>query len=316
MIATIISHLLCHAHQMPETHPECPARLDAINNQLMANGIDGLLYYRDALPASDEQLLRVHTPEHLQKITAAIPEQGIHFFADDVYLSPASLTAARHAAGAAVMGVDMIMAGTTDAVFCNVRPPGHHAERARAMGFCIINNIAVAAAHALEHYGLTRVAIIDFDVHHGNGTQDIFFNDARVLFCSSFQYPFYPHTNIDDAPAHIINTPLPATCRSQGFRDAITAQWLPALKQFKPQMIFISAGFDAYIDDDMSSISLVEQDYGWITQELRKLMDESKSVAPADQCHGIVSVLEGGYDLLGLGRCAVAHIKALAKIQG
>ncbi len=184
------------------------------------------------------------------------------------------------------------------------------------MGFCIINNIAVAAAHALEHYGLTRVAIIDFDVHHGNGTQDIFFNDARILFCSSFQYPFYPHTNIDDVPAHIINTPLPATCRSQGFRDAITAQWLPALKQFKPQMIFISAGFDAYIDDDMSSISLVEQDYGWITQELRKLMEESKSVAPPDQCHGIVSVLEGGYDLLGLGRCAVAHIKALAKIQG
>lgn len=214
------------------------------------------------------------------------------------------------------MGVDMIMEEKTDAVFCNVRPPGHHAERARAMGFCIINNVAVGVAQALENYELTRIAIIDFDVHHGNGTQDIFLNDTRVLFFSSFQYPFYPHTNVENVPAHIINTPLPATCRSQGFRDAITAQWLPALKQFKPQMIFISAGFDAYINDDMSSVSLVEQDYGWITQELRKLMDDSKSAAPAEQCHGIVSVLEGGYDLPGLGRCAVAHIKALAKIQG
>jgi acetoin utilization deacetylase AcuC-like enzyme len=315
MIATLISHPSCHLHQTPINHPECPARLDAINNQLMANGIDGLLYYRDAVAATDEQLLRVHTQEHLQKIAAAIPGHGIRAFADDVYLSPDTYTAARHAAGAAVMGVDMIMDGKTDAVFCNVRPPGHHAERARAMGFCIINNVAVAAAHALVHHGLQRVAIIDFDVHHGNGTQDIFMNDPRVLFCSSFQYPFYPHTNIDDVPAHIINTPLPATCRSQGFRDAISAQWLPALAQFKPQMIFISAGFDAYIDDDMSSISLVEQDYGWITQQLRTLLDESKSAPLDEQCRGIVSTLEGGYDLLGLGRCAVAHIKALAKLQ-
>lgn len=186
MIATLISHPSCHLHQMPAEHPECPGRLDAINNQLMANGIDGLLYYRNAIPATDEQLLRVHTTEHLQKIAAAIPEQGINFFADDIYLSPETLTAARYAAGAVVMGVDMIMEEKTDAVFCNVRPPGHHAEHARAMGFCIINNVAVGAAHALENYGLARIAIIDFDVHHGNGTQDIFFNDARVLFLLEF----------------------------------------------------------------------------------------------------------------------------------
>ncbi|MFC3114277.1 histone deacetylase family protein [Cellvibrio fontiphilus] len=316
MIATLISHPLCHEHKMPAGHPECPQRLDAINNQLMANGIDGLLYYREAIAATDEQLLRVHSAHYLQTISAAIPARDMYFFADDVYLSPATLNAARHAAGAGVMGVDMIMQGKTDAVFCNVRPPGHHAERARAMGFCIINNIAVAAAHALEHYDLTRVAIIDFDVHHGNGTQDIFLNDSRVLFCSSFQYPFYPNTDIDNVPEHIINTPLPATCRSQGFHDALSSQWLPALKQFKPQMIFISAGFDAYIDDDMSSISLVEQDYEWITRELRQLMDSSKAAPESEQCLGIVSSLEGGYDLLGLGRCAVAHIKALAKIQG
>jgi acetoin utilization deacetylase AcuC-like enzyme len=316
MIATLISHPSCHQHKMPAGHPECADRLDAINNQLMANGIDGLLYYRDALAATDEQLLRVHTREHLQKITAAAPGDDIKACGDDIYLSPNTLIAARHAAGAGVMGVDMIMAGKTDAVFCNVRPPGHHAEHARAMGFCIFNNVAVAAAHAMAAHGLERVAIVDFDVHHGNGTQDIFFSDERVLFCSSFQYPFYPDTNIDDVPAHIINTPLPATCRGKEFREAITAQWLPALINFKPQMIFISAGFDAYIDDDMSSISLVEQDYGWVTQALRQIMDESQSYAAEERCHGIVSVLEGGYDLLGLGRCAVAHIKALAKLQG
>lgn len=299
---------------MPAGHPECPERIDAIANQLMANGIDGLLYQREAPAATNEQILRVHSLDHLNAITRAIPDEGIYFFADDVYLSPKTLSAARHAAGAAAMGVDMVMRGETDAVFCNVRPPGHHAERTRAMGFCIFNNVAIAAAHALAVYGLERVAVVDFDVHHGNGTQDIFLDDSRILFCSSFQFPFYPNTNIDDVPAHIINTPLPATCRSEGFRSAISEQWFPALEKFKPQLMLISAGFDAYIDDDMSSISLVEQDYSWITQKLRALMDDSKQLAPEQQCKGIVSTLEGGYDLLGLGRCAVAHIKALAKL--
>lgn len=314
MIATLISHPDCHNHYMPAGHPECPERIDAIANQLLANGIDALLYQREAPAVTDEQLLRVHSAEHLQKIAQATPQAGSHFYTDDVYLSPGTHSAARHAAGAAVLGVDMVMRGETDAVFCNVRPPGHHAERMRAMGFCIFNNIAVAAAHALDVYGLERVAIVDFDVHHGNGTQDIFFNEPRVLFCSSFQYPFYPNTNIDDVPAHIINTPLPATCRSEGFRAAVSESWFPALENFKPQLILISAGFDAYIDDDMSSISLVEQDYFWITQQLRKLMDDSKKLESEQQCKGIVSTLEGGYDLLGLGRCAVAHIKALAKL--
>ncbi len=315
MLTTLISHPSCHEHQMPDGHPECPGRVDAIANQLLASGIDALLFQREAPAVTDEQLLRVHTAEHIQRVTRAVPQSGITFFAEDVYLSPKTVIAARHAAGAGVLGVDMIMRKETDAVFCNVRPPGHHAEHARAMGFCIFNNIAVAAKHALEVYGLQRIAIVDFDVHHGNGTQDIFLDDARVLFCSSFQYPFYPNTEIDDVPAHIINTPLPATCRSQGFRDAISAQWLPALEKFKPQFIFISAGFDAYIDDDMSSISLVEQDYAWITQKVRQLMDNSKSFAEHDQCKGIVSMLEGGYDLLGLGRCALVHIKALGKLS-
>lgn len=313
MLTTLISHPSCREHEMPEGHPECPGRIDAIANQLIANGIDPLLCQRDAPAVTDEQLLRVHTAEHIQRITRSIPPSGITFFSEDIYLSPLTLTAARHAAGAGILAVDMIMRGDTNAVFCNVRPPGHHAERARAMGFCIFNNIAIAAAHALAAYGLQRVAIVDFDVHHGNGTQDIFIEDERVLFCSSFQYPFYPNTEIDDVPPHIINTPLPASCRSQGFRDAVSAQWFPVLETFKPQLIFISAGFDAYIDDDMSSISLVEQDYAWITQKLREFVD-NKNIPEQDQCKGIVSMLEGGYDLLGLGRCAVAHIKALGKL--
>jgi acetoin utilization deacetylase AcuC-like enzyme len=314
MLTTLISHPSCREHQMPDGHPECPARVDAISNQLLANGIDALLCQREAPAVTDEQLLRVHTAEHIQQVMRSSPESGSHFFTDDVYLSPHTITAARHAAGAGVLAVDMIMRGETNAVFCNVRPPGHHAERARAMGFCIFNNIAIAAAHALAAYGLQRVAIVDFDVHHGNGTQDIFLEDDRVLFCSSFQYPFYPNTEIDDVPGHIINTPLLATCRSQGFREAISAQWLPALEKFNPQIIFISAGFDAYIDDDMSSVSLVEQDYAWVTQQMRQLMD-NKNLPEQDQCKGIVSMLEGGYDLLGLGRCAVAHIKALGKLS-
>jgi acetoin utilization deacetylase AcuC-like enzyme len=314
MITTLISHPSCQQHQMPSEHPECPERIDAIANQLLASGIDALLYQRDAPAVTDEQLLRVHSAELVHNIIQAIPTEGVQPYADDVHLSPQTLNAARHAAGAGVLAVEMIMRNETDTVFCNVRPPGHHAERKRAMGFCIFNNIAVAAAHALNVYKLERIAIVDFDVHHGNGTQDIFFDDPRVLFCSSFQHPFYPNTEVVNVPAHIINTPLSATCRSQEFRAAISAQWFPALEEFKPQMIFISAGFDAYIDDDMSSVSLVEQDYGWITQKLRALMDSSKSLTAAEQCHGIVSILEGGYDLLGLGRCAVAHIKALAKM--
>ena len=313
MLATYITHASCHQHQMPSGHPECPERLDAINNQLLLSGLDALVQHRQAPEVTDEQLLRVHTAAHIQKITRAIPAEGIIFFADDVYLSPNTLTAARHAAGAGVMAVDMVMAKQTNAVFCGVRPPGHHAERAAAMGFCLFNNIAVAARHALDAHGLQRVAIVDFDVHHGNGTQDIFLDDPRVLFCSSFQYPFYPNTEIDDVPAHILNVPLPASCRSEGFRRAVKP-WISRLLEFKPQLIFISAGFDAYINDDMSSVSLVEQDYFWITQQLRMLMDASKTLPTDEQCRGLVSMLEGGYDLDGLGRCVVAHIKALANL--
>ncbi len=315
MIAALITHPACHLHQMPEGHPECPERLDAINNQLLASGIDSLVYHRESPAATDDQLLRVHTEEYLQRLIQAQPAEGIRRFCDDIYLSPGTLTAARHAAGAGILGVDMVMGGETDAVFCNVRPAGHHAESAKAMGFCIFNNVAIATAHALAVHGLERVAIVDFDVHHGNGTQEIFLNEPRVLFCSSFQHPFYPMTPIEAVPDHIINMPLPATCRSEGFRAALKRQCLPALRQFEPQLILISAGFDGHLDDDMSSIRLVEQDYVWITQQLRELVDNSRTNPdPQRQCRGMVSVLEGGYDLPALGRCAMMHLKAMAKL--
>ncbi len=313
MLATYISHDLCKQHLMPEHHPECPTRIDVIDNQLMASGIDGLLLQQQAKPATDEQILQVHTKEHLQGLTQAQPAQGIAFFDDDVYLSPQSLAAARYAAGAPVLGVDLVMQAKTNVVFCNVRPPGHHAEKNRAMGFCLLNNIAIAAQYALTHYAIDRIAILDFDVHHGNGTQDIFLGDDRVLFCSSFQYPFYPGTPVDDMPAHILNVPLNAGCRSEAFREAIQGWW-PALAAHKPQLIFISAGFDAFIDDDMSSVQLVEQDYFWISQKIRAYMDESKKNSEPEQCKGIISSLEGGYDLPSLGRCVVQHIKGMAKL--
>jgi len=314
MLATYISQDLCKQHLMPEGHPECPQRLDVINNQLMASGIDGLLLHKQAPMVTNEQILSVHTADYLARLTQAQPSAGIVFFDDDVYLSPNTLTAARYAAGAALLGVDLVMQHKTNAVFCNVRPPGHHAEKNCAMGFCIFNNIAIAAKHALDIYGLERIAILDFDVHHGNGTQDIFLHDPRVLFCSSFQHPFYPNTDIDHVPAHIINVPLNAGCRSDAFRNAICQYWWPALAIHKPQLIFISAGFDAFIDDDMSSVQLVEQDYFWISQHLRQYMDKSQQNAQHEQCKGIISSLEGGYDLPSLGRCVVQHIKGIAKI--
>lgn len=313
MLATYITHDICKQHFMPEHHPECPERMDVIDNQLRASGIDGLLLQQQALPATDEQILRVHSAEHLARLTKAQPAQGTVLFCDDVYLSPQTLTAARYAAGAALMGVDLVMQNKTDVVFCNVRPPGHHAERNRAMGFCLLNNIAIAAKHALDHHGVERIAILDFDVHHGNGTQDIFLNDERVLFCSSFQYPFYPDTQIDDMPAHILNVPLKAGCRSEAFREAIQ-DWWPTLAAHKPQLIFISAGFDAFIDDDMSSVQLVEQDYFWVSRQIRHYVDESKNNSEDEQCKGIISSLEGGYDLPSLGRCVVQHIKGMAKL--
>lgn len=305
MQTAYISHPLCLKHDMGIHHPECPARIHAIEDQLIASGLMDYLQHHDAPEATREQLLRVHDAAHLDHVAATSPAQGIVHIDGDTAMNPYTYQAALRAAGAAVLAVDLVMAGKVENAFCGVRPPGHHAERARAMGFCLFNNVAVGAAHALEHHGLKRVAIADFDVHHGNGTEDIFRNDPRVMLCSTFQHPFYPDSGADSGNEHIINVPLAAGAGGSEFRAAVTEHWLSALEAFKPEMIFISAGFDAHRDDDMSMLRLSEPDYAWVTTELKLIAEKYAQ-------RRIVSVLEGGYELHALGRSVMTHVKVLS----
>ncbi len=305
MQTAYISHPLCQKHDMGAHHPECPARIPAIEDQLIASGLMDYLQHHDAPEATREQLLRVHDAQHIDYVASSIPAQGIVHIDGDTALNPFSYQAALRAAGAVVMAVDLVMAGKVENAFCNIRPPGHHAERAQAMGFCIFNNIAVGAAHALDQYGFQRVAILDFDVHHGNGTEQIFHDDPRVILCSTFQHPFYPYCGADSGNDHIINVPLAAGSGGTEFRAAVTQHWLPALERFQPQMLFISAGFDAHRDDDMSMLGLVEADYAWVTAEAKRIAAQSAQ-------RRIVSALEGGYELHALGRSVAAHIKVLS----
>lgn len=305
MQTAYISHPLCLKHDMGAHHPESPARIHAIEDQLIAAGLMDYLQRHEAPEATSEQLLRVHAAGYVDFIESSAPQQGMVQLDGDTAMNPFSYPAALRAAGAVVLGVDLVMAGKAENVFCNIRPPGHHAERARAMGFCIFNNIAVGAAHALVAHGLGRVAIADFDVHHGNGTENIFHDEPRVMLCSTFQHPFYPYRGADSGNDHIINVPLAAGTGGEGFREAVTRHWLPALERFQPELLLISAGFDAHRDDDMAMLRLTEADYAWVTEQL-------KSVAEKHAQRRIVSALEGGYELPALGRSALAHLKALS----
>jgi acetoin utilization deacetylase AcuC-like enzyme len=291
-------------HEMGHFHPECPERLTAIDDHLISHGIDGLLDRREAPAATREQLERVHRPEYVASLAQCSPASGYHAIDPDTSMNPHTLAAALHAAGAAVAATDAVIAGELENAFCCVRPPGHHAEPDRAMGFCFYNNVAVAARHALEAHGLERVAIIDFDVHHGNGTEAAFRGDARVLMCSFFQHPFYPYSGTEHVAANMSNIPLPAYSNGMVVREVVETIWLPRLHEFKPQMLFISAGFDAHREDDLGQMGLVEQDYAWITGELL-------AVARAHAQGRIVSCLEGGYNLSALGRSVLAHLKVL-----
>jgi len=305
MQTAYITHPLCLKHDMGPHHPECPARIHAIEDQLIASGLFGYLQHHDAPEVTREQLLRVHDAAYIDSIEAAAPQQGSIELDGDTTMNPFTYPAALRAAGAAVLAVDLVMGQKVESAFCNVRPPGHHAERAKAGGFCIFNNIAVAARHALAVHGLSRVAIADFDVHHGNGTEHVFHDDPRVMLCSTFQHPFYPFGGADSGNDHIINVPMKAGDGSEKFREAVVEQWLPALERFKPELLLISAGFDAHRDDDMSMIRLVDGDYSWVTEQL-------KEVAYKHSQRRIVSMLEGGYELHALGRSAMAHIKVLS----
>jgi len=278
-----------------------------IQDGLIAAGIDTCLSYYDAPLVTKEYLARVHTPSYIRSVEESAPQNGVVHLDPDTAMSPGTWHAALRAAGAGVLATDLIMSGEVENAFCSVRPPGHHAERAKAMGFCFFNNIAVAAAHALEAHALKRIAIVDFDVHHGNGTENIFANDPRVLMVSTFQHPFYPYCGTESPATNMVNVPVPAGTRGEGFRKAVEDFWLPALKSFAPEAIFISAGFDAHYDDDMASLGLVESDYAWVTEQIKMIADETAQ-------HRIVSMLEGGYALPALARSVVAHIKVLADL--
>ena len=304
MRTAYISHSDCHQHDTGEGHPENSRRLSAIEDQFVSTGLSDVLRYYDAPDVTDGQLLRVHGQDHLAAIKSMVPASGYARLDPDTVISPDSLRAARRAAGAAVAAVDLVISGEMESVFCGVRPPGHHAERDRAMGFCLYNNIAVGAAHALERHGLERVAIVDFDVHHGNGTEDIFNEDNRVLFCSTFQHPFFPFTPLlEDAPNRVC-VPLDESAKRAEFRAAVSEQWLPALEKFQPEMVLVSAGFDAHVDDDMSYVSLTDADFRWVTEQIVEMAAKSASGR-------IVSVLEGGYELNSLARCAEMQVRVL-----
>jgi acetoin utilization deacetylase AcuC-like enzyme len=285
-------------------HPECPERLESVLRYFDEAGLMSRLLAVDAPEASAEQLKATHDPDYVDRIFAAAPQHDYAYLDPDTAMNRFSLEAARRASGAVVRGVDMVMAGEADNVFCAVRPCGHHATYNRPMGFCIFNNVAVGARHALDTYRLERVAILDFDVHHGNGTEDIFHDDGHVMLCSSFQHPYYPGTGADSGNAHIIPTPLPARTGSAAFRAAIEATWFPVLEAFRPELIIVSAGFDAHKDDPLAYLELVEDDYVWITRRIREVADTFSEGR-------IVSALEGGYHLDALGRSAVAHVEAL-----
>ena len=304
MTVAFISHAACRLHQMGPGHPEQPARVGAIPDELRARGLWDRLEHCEPPRATDEQLARVHPTDYIEQVRARSPASGLERLDPDTAMCPESLEAALRAAGANVLAVDLVMSGRAKRAFCNVRPPGHHAERARAMGFCIFNNVAVGAAHALDRHGLARIAILDFDVHLGNGTEDIFRDDPRVLLCSLYQYPLYPDLDPPSVPGRIVNCPLPPGAGSDEFRAAVAERWLPALEEHAPELLFVSAGFDAHAADPLAELRLATEDYAWVTTTV---------CAVADRHAGgrVVSTLEGGYDLAALGKAGAAHVAAL-----
>lgn len=307
MKTALLSHPVCIKHSAHPGHPERPERLMVLEQQLEGASVMSKLTPVEAPLATIEQVKRVHDSQYVDMVEAAAPGpgEGLVQLDPDTAMNEFSLDATKRAAGAACHAAEMVLNGEARHAFCAIRPCGHHATKDRAMGFCIYNGIAVGAAHALDGLGLERVAVLDFDVHHGNGTEDIFEDDPRVLFASSFQHPYYPGTNPVSERPNIIKSPLSAGSKGDLFRKAVEEDWLPALEAFKPQMIFISAGFDAHEADPLAQLRFNEDDYVWFTDKIVELADR--------HCPGrIVSYLEGGYDLDATARSAIAHLEALA----
>ena len=308
MTTAFYTHPDCRGHVMGPRHPECPERLDAIDDHLIATGLDAALERREAPVVDLADVGRAHTPrfvDELRELLEGVAAAGRPRAIDaDTVASPGSWAAAVRAAGAAVAATDAVIDGAIDNAFCSVRPPGHHATREQAMGFCFFNNVAVAARHALDVRGLERVAIVDFDVHHGNGTEDIVAGDERVLMASIFQHPLYPYSGTVPKGSNMVNVPVPPYSRGPAVRALIEENWLARLDAFAPQMIFISAGFDAHRDDDLGQLGLVEVDYAWMTEQI-------VAIAAKHSQGRIVSCLEGGYNLGALARSVAAHLRVL-----
>ncbi len=303
MQCAYITHNDCLRHEMGAGHPEAPARLSAIHDRLLFRGLLDNMSVHDAPLATESQLARAHTVDHVRSTLCASPIEGYLHVDPDTNMNPYTAVAALRAAGSTVLATDLVLAGKAPAAFCCVRPPGHHAERGAAMGFCFFDNVAIGIRHATEVHGIDRVALIDFDVHHGNGSQDIFRDDPRVLMCSTYELGIYPFAE-DVGGSNMVNVGLPSRSGGAAFREAVTTHWLPALDRFEPQLIYISAGFDGHRDDDMGNLGLVEADYAWVTREIMAVA--------ARHCDGrVISCLEGGYSLDALARSVVSHVGAL-----
>jgi acetoin utilization deacetylase AcuC-like enzyme len=308
MTTAFYSHPDCRGHDMGEGHPECPGRLDAIDDFLIASGLDAALERREAPAVMMSDVDLAHESRfvgELREVLERVQADGRPRAIDpDTVAGPGTWAAVVRAAGAAVAATDSVLDGSAENAFCAVRPPGHHATRDQAMGFCFLNNVCVAARHALDVRGLKRVAIVDFDVHHGNGTEDIIAGDERVLMVSIFQHPLYPYSGAVPMGTNMVNVPVPPYSRGAQVRELIEANWMERLDAFAPEMIFVSAGFDAHRDDDLGQLGLVEADYTWITQRV-------KAVADKHAQGRIVSCLEGGYNLGALARSVAAHLRVL-----
>lgn len=307
MTTLVYSHSACLEHKPGPSHPESPERLKAVLNALQSPEFSDLKW-QDAPMGTREQVVLVHTPDFFDQVEFNAPASGyMPLDGGDTVMSPGSWEAVMRCVGAACAGVDAVLNADAHNVFCATRPCGHHAEPDRAMGFCIFNQAAIAAAYAYEVHKLERVAVIDFDVHHGNGTQAAFFNRPEMMYASSHQSPLYPGTGSKKETGvanNIVNVPLPPGCNSELFRTRIEAEMLPAIRAFNPELIIISAGFDAHHSDPLAGLNLQDDDYSWITEKLMQIADET--------CQGrIVSILEGGYSLGGLASSTKAHVKAL-----
>lgn len=308
------THPDCHLHEMGAGHPECPERLIAIHEQLLHSGLARTLDAREAPQAQLSDLTLAHTPRYIARLQALADglrskpagAGATHAWLDpDTSLNAHTWNAALRAAGAALAATDAVMAGDIDNAFCAVRPPGHHAGKNEGMGFCFFNSVALAARHALERHGLHRVAIVDFDVHHGNGTEDIIDGDQRILMLGFYQHPFYPEGGARSSASNLLNLPVPAHTRGGAVRELVMQHWLPRLHAYRPEMVFISAGFDAHRDDELGQLGLLEDDYHWLTRQIRTVADQYAQGR-------IVSCLEGGYDLGALARSVEAHLRALS----